>query len=80
MTETLAETVTTRYVGPTDTNGSHYVVRFRGHTRRVPYSYEASNAAEHAAQWTVDQYVENGHVSYAGQTSTGNRYVVTVQR
>jgi hypothetical protein len=77
---TLSDTVTTRYVGATDTRGSHYVVTFRGHARRVPYSYEARNAAEHAAQWVVDQYVENGHVLYAGMNArqTGNRYFVNV--
>jgi hypothetical protein len=75
---TLEESVTTRYVGATDTRGSHFVVRFRGHTRRVPFSYEAFNAAAHAAQWTVDQYVENGHVLYIGETASGNRYAVNV--
>lgn len=77
---TLEDTVTTRYVGATDYKGSHFIVTWRGHVRRVPYSYEARNAAEHAAQWTVDQYVDDAHVLYAGETRNGrgNRYFVNV--
>ena len=75
---TLSDTVTTRYVGATDSRGSHYVVRFRGHTHRVPFDYAASNAAQAAAQSVVARYVNNGHALYAGATATGNRYFVNV--
>lgn len=75
---TLEDTVTTRYVGPSDTRGSFFVVRFRGHTHRVAYDYSAANAARDAAQVVVSRYVPGGYAAHVGETRTGNRYCVNV--
>ena len=73
------ETVTTKYVGPTDTRGSRIVSSYLGHTMTIPFPYEASNAHRHAADMIVSRYgAEGAHVLYLGETRNGNgkRFVV----